>query len=59
VHLFIYEGLVAFYGNGEILPSLATRWMKATTAEGQRYIFTLREGVKFHDGGNFNCTAAS
>ncbi|SFI04792.1 ABC transporter substrate-binding protein [Bradyrhizobium sp. cf659] len=44
----IYEGLVAWRGDGTVAPMLA----KAieTSADGRTYTFTLREGVTFHNG---------
>ncbi|WP_108660939.1 ABC transporter substrate-binding protein [Acuticoccus kandeliae] len=48
----IYEGLVRFDVNGELQPSLATSWEFAPDA--QSIVFTLREGVVFHDGTPFD-----
>lgn len=47
---YFYEPLVdAEYGNpGEIRPKLATRWQISN--DGLTYTFTLRPGVRFHDG---------
>lgn len=47
----IYEGLVTHDENMEIAPALATEWeqIDETTWE-----FSLREGVTFHDGSEFN-----
>ncbi|WP_020006999.1 glutathione ABC transporter substrate-binding protein [Salinicoccus albus] len=47
----IYEGLVDLDENLEAVPALATEWEQVddTTWE-----FTLREGVTFHDGSEFN-----
>lgn len=55
---WLYEGLVSYGQDGEIQPALATAW-KSEDIEGagQRFIFTLRQGVKFHDGTNFDCQA--
>lgn len=44
----VYEGLVRFNRNGEIVPALAERW--EVSADGLRWTFHLRSGVKFHDG---------
>jgi ABC-type transport system substrate-binding protein len=52
----IYEGLVAYGPGGSIVPSLATSWTES--ADGLTFTFTLRTGVKFHDGEDWNCAAA-
>ena len=44
----VYEGLVRFDRTGAIVPALATSWR--TSEDGLTWIFTLREGVMFHDG---------
>lgn len=41
---------------GKFFPGLATSWQ--VTPDAMRYTFTLREGVKFHDGTAFNAAAA-
>ena len=52
----ITEGLTALKpGTSEIVPSLATEW--ETSADGLAWTFTLREGVTFHDGTDFNAEA--
>lgn len=43
----IYEPLV-YYQDGEFVPSLATKW--EVSSDGLTYTFTLKEGVKFHNG---------
>ncbi len=46
---YFYEPLIdAEYSPGEIRPKLATRWQ--VSADGLSYTFTLRPGVRFHDG---------
>jgi len=53
----IYEGLLAYEKDStEVVPALAESWEKA--ADGLSYTFKLRQGVKFHDGTDFNATAA-
>lgn len=47
----VYEGLVRYNENLEIEPALATSW-ENTAPNVVR--FTLRKGVKFHDGADFN-----
>ncbi|MFC5628726.1 glutathione ABC transporter substrate-binding protein [Aliibacillus thermotolerans] len=49
----IYETLIDFDENMELIPKLATDWKEIdeTTWE-----FTLREGVTFHDGSPFNAS---
>ena len=51
----LFEGLVGFDENFELVPELATSWEvndDATVLD-----FTLREGVTFHDGTPFNAEA--
>ncbi len=45
----IYESLVAYDENMNIIPALAERW--EVSQDSSVYTFYLREGVKFHDGG--------
>lgn len=52
----IYETLVNFKpGTTELEPGLATEW--ESSDDGKMYTFTLREGVKFQDGTDFNADA--
>jgi peptide/nickel transport system substrate-binding protein len=52
----VYERLVWHDGaNMEPIPWLATGW--EAKDNGQRYVFTLRKGIKFQDGGNFDAKA--
>ena len=52
----IFEGLVEYKSGGtEIQPCLATSWV--TSSDGKNITFTLRQGVKFHDGTDFNADA--
>lgn len=44
----IFEGLVKAAPDGSIIPALATDW--EISSDGLQYTFTLREGVKFHNG---------
>jgi peptide/nickel transport system substrate-binding protein len=55
VHNSIYDKLVDLDANGKIVPMLATEWK--VSDDGLTYTFTLREGVKFHDGTDFNAEA--
>jgi peptide/nickel transport system substrate-binding protein len=53
-----YEGLVAYEdgaSTAEVVPELATDW--SLSDDGLTYTFTLREGVTFHDGTEFNADA--
>ncbi|MDV6228346.1 ABC transporter substrate-binding protein [Nitratireductor aquimarinus] len=47
----IYEGLVRYGPDFQIEPALATKW---ELIDDKYWRFTLREGVKFHDGDAFN-----
>ncbi len=52
----IYEGLLAYAKDStELEPCLAEGW--EVSNEGLSYTFKLREGVKFHDGTDFNAEA--
>jgi peptide/nickel transport system substrate-binding protein len=44
----LFDGLTQFDPNGRLIPGLADRWRAERS--GQRYVFHLRPGVKFHDG---------
>jgi len=52
----VYEGLVQFAADGSVLPSLALSW--DVSGDGLTYVFHLRSGVRFHDGGVFDAAAA-
>ena len=53
----IYESLLDITGSGEVGPGLATSWK--FTEDKKSIDFTLRQGVKFHDGTAFNAEAAA
>lgn len=44
----IFEGLVQADNDGSLIPAVASDYV--ITGEGKIYTFTLREGIKFHDG---------
>jgi peptide/nickel transport system substrate-binding protein len=52
VYANIYEGLTRFGSDGSVLPALAKEW--SIENDGARYVFTLQEGVTFHDGAKFS-----
>ena len=52
VYANVFEGLTRFGPDGAVLPGLASEW--STEEGGRRYTFTLREGVRFHDGAAFS-----
>jgi len=54
VYYNLYDTLVAFDVNLQIIPALATKW---ETPDPKTYVFTLRKDVKFHDGTDFNADA--
>lgn len=51
VYANIFEGLTRFQADGSVHPALASEW--SIEDDGKRYVFTLRSGVKYHDGGDF------
>ncbi len=52
----VFEGLVKFdKDTTNVVPSLAEKW--TTSTDGKEWTFTLRKGVKFHDGTDFNADA--
>jgi peptide/nickel transport system substrate-binding protein len=53
---FALEKLLGMGPDGELVPQLATAW--ETDANAKTITFTLRQGVKFHDGTDFNAEAA-
>lgn len=53
--LSIGETLVRLDQDGQLEPLLATEWERTSDLE---WVFTLREGVTFHDGTEFNAEAA-
>ncbi|WP_391207033.1 glutathione ABC transporter substrate-binding protein [Psychrobacillus sp. L4] len=54
VHGKVYETLLAFDKDRNFVPLLATDW---NPVDDLTWDFTLREGVKFHDGTPFNAEA--
>src|SRR5262245_25481671 len=57
----IYDPLVAWEMDvadrpGKLVPGLATEW-KVNDADKTKWRFSLRKGVKFHDGSQFNADA--
>jgi peptide/nickel transport system substrate-binding protein len=52
----MYEGLLEITPDGEYAPKLATDW--TLSDDNLTWTFQLREGVKFHDGEEFNAEAA-
>lgn len=48
VNFNIFEGLVKADSNGNIVPAIAENW--EISPDGTVYTFTIREGVKFHNG---------
>jgi peptide/nickel transport system substrate-binding protein len=52
----MFEGLVTLEPGGtEVVPGLASEW--EISEDAMTYTFTLEEGVKFHDGTDFNAEA--
>lgn len=56
IHSYVYESLVYYNSRTfEVEPMLATAWREVSPAQVR---FTLREGVKFHDGSAFTADDA-
>lgn len=51
----MYECLMRFDQNLDVVPSLATKW--SVDSSGTRWTLELRKGVRFHDGTPFNAQA--
>lgn len=52
----VYDGLVRYRsGTLEVEPGLAESW--TISDDGKVYTFSLRQGIKFHDGSPFNAEA--
>jgi peptide/nickel transport system substrate-binding protein len=51
-----FEAFLKCDSNGTILPNLATKW--TVSSDLKTVTLNLREGVKFHDGSDFNATVA-
>jgi peptide/nickel transport system substrate-binding protein len=52
-HIFaVYNRLVDIDDEFQVLPELATEW--SVSDDGKTWTFKLREGVKFHDGSDFD-----
>ena len=52
VYANVFEGLTRFAPDGSVVPALAKSW--EISEDGLTYTFHLAEGVKFHDGSDFN-----
>ena len=55
IHYAMYDSLVRVTPKGEIIPWLAEKW--TTSTDGKQVTFTLRQGVKFHDGTVFDAAS--
>ncbi|MDQ2952124.1 MAG: ABC transporter substrate-binding protein [Chloroflexota bacterium] len=55
IHYAMYDSLVRVSPKGEILPWLAEKW--TTSTDGKQVTFTLRQGVKYHDGTPFDAAS--
>ncbi|WP_439533833.1 ABC transporter substrate-binding protein [Polymorphobacter sp.] len=51
----LFDGLTALSPDGRIVPALATQW---SSADGRRWTFQLRPGVRFSDDTPFDAAAA-
>lgn len=53
--LYVWEPLIAQDDNASPIPALAESW--EMSEDGKQWTFHLRQGVKFHDGADFNADA--
>ncbi len=55
----VYETLIFYKGEAvdEFVPQLATEW--TVSDDGMTYTFTMRDGVKFHEGGDMTASDAA
>lgn len=51
----IVDSLIGLDASANLVPGLATKW--EASPDGTKFTFTLRDGVKFHDGTPFDSTA--
>ncbi len=51
----MYDSLVRVTPKGEIIPWLAEKW--TISPDGKQYTFTLKQGVKYHDGTVFDAAS--
>ncbi|MGH7717407.1 MAG: ABC transporter substrate-binding protein [Gemmatimonadaceae bacterium] len=51
---YLFDGLTRFTPDGSLAPALAARW--EVSEDGLRYVFHLRQGVRFHDGTPFRAS---
>ncbi len=56
IQLHVYDRLVAFDAGVKLRPQLATAWKRPDPTT---WIFTLRQGVRFHNGEPFDAAAAA
>ena len=54
VYANLFEGLTRVDSTGTVQPALAESW--TISGDGLVYTFTLRQGVKFHNGTAFDCS---
>lgn len=54
VHGNIFEGLTKLSENGDVVPLLADEW--SLSPDGTRYLFKLKQNIRFHDGSKFDAT---
>ncbi len=52
---YMAETLVTLQPDGKLAPGLAERWEQSS--DGKTYVFTLRKGVRFHDGADLDAEA--